>query len=283
MSSARLIGAWASGKRHLGAALDALVQHEFRAAQIWITSPGRPELIEIEDVARLRELAREEIRVFVHAPYTTLLFPPLVKHGKQMAWMAKLGAAVDAIDASLILHMGRHKVEYLDTAIAAAAQMLSVIPPTVPVLIENDTHGQIETLVRLVAQLRATFPKLGVCLDTAHAWAAGQEYLFAEDPHGMLTFHKRCGAVIGLLHLNNTTAAFGSEATADHFPLFNGQITVEQFQALLRALPYVPVVLERQNFVQAMVDRAAVIAMDSNLIETLEAMRKSPIYGALSS
>lgn len=282
MPNARVIGTWASGKRHLGAALEALRHHEFTAAQVWLTPPGKRQIIEVEDFEKMRFMALHEMQVYVHAPYVDALYPPLMRHDQAVKWLQRFGLEVERYGAGLVLHLG-NKTDYLDTHIAAAAAILRVIPETVSVFVENDVRGRVGDLVRIIAQLRAVHERLFLCLDTAHAWSAGQPDLFEEDVLSIPRFVKQCGGVVGLLHLNNTTAAFGSESSSDHFPFFNGRIPMDQFATILRAFPQVPVILERNNHLQAVVDRAAVIAVDCNLPQTLEALRKSPINGALSS
>ena len=277
----RIIGTWASGKRHLGAALEALQHHEFTAAQIMITRPGTRALIEVEDLPTLQAMARE-MRVFVHAPYVDTLFPPLVQHGQRMGWFRRLGREVETIGAGLILHMG-DPAEYLDTAQQAAAQLLDVIPETVPVYIEN-AGVTLREMVRIVGALKHTRPNLWVCLDTAQAWSLGWGALAEEeDPAHRDKAFRLLQPYVGLLHLNNTYAVFGSRELGDYFPLFSGNIAIEQFAGLLRAFPQVPVVLERSNHLQSVVDRQVVLAIDRGQTETLAALRDSPVMGALST
>ncbi len=282
MPNLRRIGTWASGGRHLGSALDVLVQHQFTAAQVWLTPPSQTRLTELDDLFSVRTQARD-LALFVHAPYNNFLYPPLVKHGKQMAWLKVLGHAANQINASgLVLHFGEPG-EYRDTATMAARQMLDSIPKDLPVFVENagGAGWGFKTFMHTFEALRRHRENLYIALDTAHAYAHGWTGLFeAADVQKTLALLR---PYVGLLHLNNTFGTFGSSEPGEYFPIFNGNITVEQLTTVLKGLPDIPVILERPQYMQAVVDRAAVIAIDQNLTSTLEALKKSPITGARSS
>ena len=72
--------------------------------------------------------------------------------------------------------------------------------------------GTLEELAELLELVRRTVSSAYICLDTAHAWAAGYDVATAE---GMLRFlgrvHRRLdGASVRVFHLNDTRAKFGS-------------------------------------------------------------------------
>ncbi len=277
MPDFRRIGTWVSGGKHLDSAFETLAQHQFTAAQMWLTTPTQPWKIHaLDNVFAVRSWAHE-IQLFVHAPYNTALFPPLVKHGKQMAWLKLFGRAVDSINAGIVLHFG-HPHEYLDTALQAALQMLESLPAHVPVYIENagGTEWSFKDFVQRIEAIKRVREQTWICFDTAHGWSRGWP-TFEEDTRVREAAYRTLRPYVGLLHLNNTFVASGSQDQGEYFPIFNGNISAEQFAEVLTAFPGVPVVLERSNYMQSVVDRAAVIAMDAKLTSTLEALKKDPL------
>lgn len=72
--------------------------------------------------------------------------------------------------------------------------------------------GSLEDLARLHDGLKPRLPNVGVCLDTAHAYAAGYDLSSAE---GALKFLSRAHRLLGLdavraFHLNDSRALLGS-------------------------------------------------------------------------
>ncbi|MBI5629946.1 MAG: deoxyribonuclease IV [Elusimicrobia bacterium] len=123
--------------------------------------------------------------------------------------------------------------ESLDRAAQAGGRV-------VPVLLENvpgggrRMGGTLEELAELLEAVARRLPGAGVCLDTAHAWAAGHEIAGAE---GMLGFLSRARGLFGVaairaFHLNDTRALLGSHReNHEHWGL--GHLGPEGLKALL--------------------------------------------------
>jgi deoxyribonuclease-4 len=120
----------------------------------------------------------------------------------------------------------------------ALEAVLATIPPGVVLVMENSAGagslagGTLEELGRFVAAL--DHPQLGVCLDTAHAWAAGYEI---NGTAGVDRFVYEAAESIGLdkihlFHFNDTEVPLGANRDR-HWHIGDGNIGVEGFRALL--------------------------------------------------
>ena len=118
------------------------------------------------------------------------------------------------------------------------------LDPKVPVLIENTAGGK-KAMMRHLESIRALWAELdgaenlgriGLCLDTCHAHAAGLE--LATVVPDLLDITGR----LDLIHCNNSRDAAGSGRDR-HAPLNQGQIDPEALLALLREAD-APVMLE---------------------------------------
>ena len=109
-----------------------------------------------------------------------------------------------------------------------------------PLLLENvpgggrRMGGSLEELARLHDGLKPFLPSLGVCLDTAHAYAAGYDCSTAE---GALKFVARAHKLLGFegvkaFHLNDTRALLGSNRE-HHEHWGQGRLGSEGLRALL--------------------------------------------------
>ncbi len=110
----------------------------------------------------------------------------------------------------------------------------------IPLLLENvpgggrRMGGSLEDLARLHDALKPALPNLGVCLDTAHAYAAGYDCSSIE---GALKFIARTQRLLGFdaikaFHLNDTRALLNSHR--EHHEYWGeGRLGQEGLQALL--------------------------------------------------
>lgn len=100
-----------------------------------------------------------------------------------------------------------------------------------PLYIENVPGGgrrmgaTARELGELLAAARSVWPEAALCLDTAHAWAAGQA----------LESFRDLAAAVQAWHLNDSLAEFGS-GLESHWHLGQGRIGAEALGALLRRL-----------------------------------------------
>lgn len=91
------------------------------------------------------------------------------------------------------------------------------------------TPGEVRELVQ---GLRQAWPEVGVCFDTAHAWSAGEDLRAPEAARRALADYG--GSDVRALHLNDTTADFGSRKE-NHCDWGAGRLGSEGLAALLSA------------------------------------------------
>ncbi len=149
--------------------------------------------------------------------------------------------------SGLVLHPGAHMGAGLDAGLEAVARSLDVVfaelatdlpESTVQVWLEN-TAGQGTTLGRELSELGRIISltdhadRLGVCLDTCHAFAAGYELHTRAGLNGFLDdaeTHFGLGRV-GCFHLNDSRFPLGSRRDR-HANLGEGEIGLEAFSRL---------------------------------------------------
>jgi deoxyribonuclease-4 len=106
--------------------------------------------------------------------------------------------------------------------------------------------GTLEEMAALLEALPPTLAsRVGVCLDTAHVWAAG--YDLREDYDALWTrFDDTIGLRrLGCLHLNDSKAALGSHLDR-HELIGEGTIGIEPFRRIMTdaRLAHVPRIIE---------------------------------------
>lgn len=110
----------------------------------------------------------------------------------------------------------------------------------IPLLLENvpgggrRMGGSLEDLARLQDALKPSLPNIGVCLDTAHAYAAGYDCSAAE---GVLKLLARSHRLLGVdsikaFHLNDTRALLGTHRE-HHEHWGKGRLGSEGLKSLL--------------------------------------------------
>ena len=160
----------------------------------------------------------------------------------------RLAAALGA--EALILHAGAYsedsgREEGLRLASAAVVEALDRGGSGLMVLFENVPGGgrrlgaALHDLAELLGPLRQAGKPCGVCVDTAHAWAAGFDVASAE---GMLRFLSRLHRIVGApnvraFHLNDTRALLGSQRES-HVPWGEGFLGAEGLRVLLARPEY---------------------------------------------
>lgn len=123
----------------------------------------------------------------------------------------------------------------------------------VPILLENvpgggrRLGGSLEEMAELLSGVARWVPGAGVCLDTAHAFAAGHDISTAE---GVLMFLARVNRLIGAdrvraFHLNDTRAHLGTHLES-HEHWGEGRLRGECLRAFLERAEYAetPAILE---------------------------------------
>jgi deoxyribonuclease-4 len=223
---------------------------------------------------RARELAGEEVDAFREARAASAV-GPLVAHASYLINLAATDPAIleKSLDAlldelvrcsrlgvdGLVLHPGAHLGAGEEAGIAQVAAALDAVLGHLPdvstrVLLEN-TAGQGSCLGWRLEQLaamrgRVAEPdRVGFCLDTCHAFAAGyaihEETGFAEF---LAEVEERLELdALGCLHLNDSVKPFGSRRDR-HAHLGEGEIGLACFERLLTEprLKAIPMILETE-------------------------------------
>lgn len=136
----------------------------------------------------------------------------------------ELAAALGA-DA-YVLHAGAYSPGAdADGGVGLFAESVKAAGGTVRVLLENVPGGgrRMGGTLEELARLRDALPGAGVCLDTAHAHAAGYDMSSAE---GMLKFLSKAHRLLGhvdAFHVNDTRAMLGTHLE-DHRHLGTGRL-----------------------------------------------------------
>ena len=226
--------------------------------QIFTTSPqvwAHPE-IDSEEAERFREETSEKLDGpwVIHSSYLVNLCTP--KDDLREKSIASMQAELDAAERLGVefvnVHLGAHTGAGVDDGLENAASALDAldVPEGVTVLIESDAGsgtklgGEFDHLARV---LELSEQELDVCVDTAHAFAAGYELSTAE---GVEETVAEFDDVVGLerlrcIHLNDSKHARGTNKD-EHAHIGEGLIGEEGMETLINhpELREVPLVLE---------------------------------------
>ncbi|MBI3331102.1 MAG: deoxyribonuclease IV [Candidatus Omnitrophica bacterium] len=203
----------------------------------------------------------------VHGPYIINLASPedavwkrsLALYREEYARAATLGAQY------LVTHVGSHRGQGEAAGLARVAEAVSRTldgrSPTTMILLENTAgsgQGLGYTFEQLAAIREAVPAKahVGICLDTAHLFAAGYP-IQTEDglEQTLVAFDRAVGlAHLRLVHLNDSKAPFNSRVDR-HWHIGEGHIGRESFRRLvthprLREVPFIletPKLTERED------------------------------------
>jgi deoxyribonuclease-4 len=185
-----------------------------------------------EDAARLKA---SPLPVYVHAPYLINVASAnnrvRIPSRKILQQTCDAAAAIGA--AAVIVH-GGHVTEddELDAGFARWRKALEQLETDVSVYLENTAGGDhamarhFETIAGLWDYIGDT--GIGFCLDTCHAWAAGEALADAPDRINAITGR------IDLVHCNDSRDAAGSGRDR-HANFGTGQIDPELLVAVVKA------------------------------------------------
>jgi deoxyribonuclease-4 len=219
-----------------------------KAIQVFSTNP-RTYRTSATDFAALDAFAqlRREAGIdpcAIHTPYLINLASTDAKiaQGSLRLLQADLAVAARGGMRFVNTHLGsygtRDRTEGFTAICRALESALSKIEPDVFLVLENSAGagnlagGTIEELGALIRVL--DHPQLGVCLDTAHAWATGYEI---NGKEGVDRFVERADREIGvarilMFHFNDTQVPLGGSRDR-HWHIGEGNIGFEGFRALL--------------------------------------------------
>jgi len=231
--------------------------------QIFARSPRqwRKSEIDPEDIAIFRKKVKaENIKpVVVHIPYTLNLAAARQSFYKITIkdFIADLIEADELGADFLVTHMGSYKGGTEQGGLLRVVNALKKILKETKgvkttILLEN-TSGSGRWLGAnfwhqkfVLDQLNRT-KRIGICLDTAHAWAAGYEINNAVGLNGLLREIERDLGLerLGVIHLNDTQEELGSRLDR-HFAIGEGKIGRKGFKLILNnsKLKNVPFILE---------------------------------------
>jgi deoxyribonuclease-4 len=224
----------------------------------WAAASGDP----VQDAAFAESCAEQRIPVFVHAPYLINLGSPQpITLNRSIVTLKHILARSSFIGATgVVLHAGSAVTpEARDQALLQIREALLPIlsdleasPGPLRLLIEP-TPGGAAALASTVGDLEPFFaaldqhPRLGVCLDTCHAYAAGHDLA---APGGVRrTLNLLVNSVgrgrLGLVHANDSRDPLGSRRDR-HAPVGVGTIGLDPFAELFvhPATRGVPVIVE---------------------------------------
>ncbi|SDR09076.1 deoxyribonuclease IV [Thermostaphylospora chromogena] len=204
----------------------------------WALSAGDP----AQD-ARLREAG---VTTFVHTPYLVNLGSPdpgtLEKSVAAVRHNLRRGAAIGA--AGVVMHTGsavnRSREEALRQIREHLLPLLDEIPDDGPDLLLEPMAGQGRMLCATVDDLGPYLealdhhPRVGVCLDTCHAFAAGHDLAAPGGVAATLdALHEVAPGRLKLLHANDSKDACGSKRDR-HENIGAGRIGEQAFAELMR-------------------------------------------------
>ena len=231
--------------------------------QIFSRNPRqfRKTCLDEEDGKEFRQKVKEyNINpVVIHIPYTLNL-----ASGKRELYKISIKDFIlDLRDADqlgadfLVTHMGSYKGATESGGLLRVANALNKILKETKdiktmVLLEN-TSGSGHWLGYKFSQLKFIMDRLnipervGICLDTAHAWAAGYQI---DNAVGVNSLVKEIESEVGisrikLIHLNDTQVELGSLLDR-HFAIGKGKIGKKGFSCILshKGLKDIPLILE---------------------------------------
>ena len=157
----------------------------------------------------------------------------LLKNDLQVA----AAGGVAYVNTHLGSYGNRPRAEGFAQVVTALEEALSATPPGVTLVMENSAGaGQLcgGTLEELGELVRAVgHPQLGVCLDTAHSWAAGYAL---NDKDGVDRFVETAAQTVSLervcmFHFNDTQIPLGGHRDR-HYHIGEGNIGFAGFRAL---------------------------------------------------
>ncbi|MBC9712253.1 deoxyribonuclease IV [Streptomyces sp. TRM66268-LWL] len=223
----------------------------------WATPPGSP----AEDEAFRAACAAESIPAYIHAPYLINFgshSPETVeKSVASLRHSLRRGREIGAL--GVVVHtgsatQGRDRAEALDQVRRHMRPLLDELThEDDPYLLLESTAGQGYSICSRTWDFGPYFdaldhhPKLGICLDTCHVFAAGHDLT---GPHGMHQTLDQLVETVGtgrlkLIHANDSKDVVGAKKDR-HANIGQGHIGEDAFRALMRhpEMDGVPLIIE---------------------------------------
>jgi deoxyribonuclease-4 len=224
-----------------GAPLEEAASRDAELVQVFLSDPQSWKKPPPRDDAG--QLIAAEIAIYVHAPYLVNVGSSnnriRIPSRKIIADTLEAASAIQA--AGVIVHGGHiDDEEEMAVGFERWRKALDSVELSVPLLIEN-TAGGGNAIVRELDSYGPLWEQIGdygvgVCLDTCHAWAAGEDLATVVDRITAMT------GGIDLVHCNDSRDPLGSNRDR-HANLGSGEIPVELLADLVRSAD-APVVVE---------------------------------------
>ena len=233
------------------------------AIQVFASNPrgwAMPEANPQADVAFIEKTQELDIETYVHAPFLINLGSPTEGTYKNSlastAYSLRRGREIKAL--GVVIHTGSavdegHVKQAWKQIHDGMMPILEELDGEDPWLLLEPTAGQGQSLVKKLDDLNNYFealewhPKVGVCLDTCHVFAAGHDI---KSKGGMTKTIDLLVDVAGaeriqLIHANDSMDVLGSLKDR-HQNLGDGEIGVKPFEELLAhpAIVNAPLILE---------------------------------------
>jgi deoxyribonuclease-4 len=236
--------------RGLEKAVELIRTLQLQAVQIFTDNPSawRSAPVDPQATAYFRRSLEElDVRpAMSHAMYLINLAGnnPNFQKKSRAALRAELERADSYGCRYVVVHVGSHLGEGaqagIDRVVAGLDEVLSNADGSAICLLETSAGGgayvgaNFEDLAQILGRLRQHSSRLGVCFDTAHAYASG--YDVAGEAGMRQTLDKLTeiipGERIHACHCNDTTVSLGGKADR-HVNIGKGNIGMEGFRALL--------------------------------------------------
>jgi len=226
-----------------------------RNPRAWTSTP-----LDGEDVARYKkDLKRTKIYpVFVHLPYlVNLATRESRSYEPSLRVVADDLVRAETLSASyLIMHVGTRLGSDAQAAVSTLAESINLVLREVEnriILLLENTSGQgtqigwrIEEIGAVIERVESQH-RIGVCLDTAHAFGAGYDISHREGLEDTLTELDRSVGLekLFLIHLNDTKVPLGSHKDR-HWHIGRGFIGLEGFRNIVNhpCLSHLPGIME---------------------------------------
>ena len=254
MAQERRIGMHMRTGRGLDKAVEMIKALQLQAIQIFTDNPSAWRSAPVDPKATASfKAALEEMGVrpaMSHAMYLINLASPNPNFQKKSreALKAELERAEAYGLQYVVTHVGSHMGEGaqagIDRVVAQLDQVLSTAGGSASCLLETSAGGgayvgaKFDDLAQILSRLPQHGERLGVCFDTAHAYASGYDVAGAE---GMSKTLAELTAIIPAqriraCHCNDTTVTLGGKADR-HVNIGQGNVGLEGFKALLHFDP----------------------------------------------
>ena len=236
---------------------------EAEAIQVFASNPrgwAMPEPDAKADAAFREKASALDIETYIHSPFLVNLGSPnpstYENSLKATAYALRRGRDIGAL--GVVVHTGSAVDEsFVESAWRQITKgmlpILESLGDEDPMFLLEPTAGQGQSLVKRLEDLRLYLnaledhPKVGVCLDTCHVFAAGHDI---KSKGGMTATLDLLVEIVGeeriqLVHANDSMDVLGSLKDR-HQNLGDGEIGVDPFKEMLahKAMKNAPLILE---------------------------------------